>query len=324
MTEQNDNIKAQVESKGSEITLSVITPAYNEAQNLPRLYKRLKSVLSGTRMSWEWIIVDDHSKDDTFAQITKLKDSDYRVKGWRFAHNFGSHIAISCGLEKAKGHCAVVLAADLQDPPESLPTLVNEWHQGSKVVWAARKNRIGGKKRDILFSKLFFFMMRYVIGIKNMPATGADFFLIDRQVIRCLNEFGERNLSIAALINWIGFRQTIVTYDKQARMHGSSGWSLRKKIKIVLDSITSFSFLPIRVMSVVGFCISILGLLYAGVVIWSALSGNPPQGWASLMIVILIIGGFQMLMMGILGEYLWRALDESRRRPRYLIEETTE
>ena len=167
-------------------------------------------------------------------------------------------------------------------------------------------------------------MMRYIIGIKNMPATGADFFLIDRQVIRCLNEFGERNLSIAALINWIGFRQTIVTYDKQARMHGSSGWSLRKKIKIVLDSITSFSFLPIRVMSVVGFCISILGLLYASVVIWSALSGNPPQGWASLMIVILIIGGFQMLMMGILGEYLWRALDESRRRPRYLIEETTE
>jgi glycosyltransferase involved in cell wall biosynthesis len=324
MTGQSDHIKNGVGSKESEITLSIITPAYNEAENLPQLYQRLKNVISGTGLTWEWIIVDDHSTDNTFSQITKLRDSDSRIMGLRFARNFGSHIAIFCGLEHAKGKCAVVLAADLQDPPESIPILLNEWKQGYRVVWAARGNRLGVKKRDILFSKLFFFMMRSIIGIKNMPATGADFFLIDKKVISSLLGFGERNLSIAALINWMGFQQTTVNYDKQARIHGSSGWSWQKKIKIILDSITSFSFFPIRVMSVAGFCISIVGFLYAGVVIWNALSGNPPQGWASLMIVILIVGGFQMLMLGILGEYLWRALDESRRRPKYLIEETTE
>ncbi len=324
MTDQNDHIQYGAGNKESEITLSIITPAFNEAENLPQLYQNLKSVLGNTGLIWEWIIVDDHSTDDTFSQIRKLRDSDSRVKGWRFARNFGSHIAIFCGLERAKGKCAVVLAADLQDPPESIPILLNEWKQGTRVVWAARANRIGARKRDVLYSKFFFFMMRNIIGIKNMPATGADFFLLDQKVISSLLEFGERNLSIAALINWIGFKQTIVTYDKQARMHGSSGWNLKKKIKIFIDSITSFSFFPIRVMSAVGFCISMIGFLYAIVVIFNALAGNPPQGWTSLMVVILIIGGFQMLMMGILGEYLWRALDESRRRPKYFIEETTE
>jgi dolichol-phosphate mannosyltransferase len=324
MTGQSDHIKNEGEGKESEITLSVITPAYNEAESLPQLYQRLKNVLNATGLIWEWIIVDDHSTDNTFSQIKKIRDSDPRIKGWRFARNFGSHIAIFCGLEHAKGKCAVVIAADLQDPPESIPILLDEWKQGSRVVWAARENRPGVKKKDILFSRLFFFMMRRIIGIKNMPATGADFFLIDKKVIRSLLGFGERNLSITALINWIGFQQTTVTYDKKARMHGSSGWSLQKKIKIVLDSITSFSFFPIRVMSIAGFFVSMLGFLYAGVVVWNALSGKPPQGWASLMIVILIVGGFQMLMVGILGEYLWRALDETRRRPKYWIEETTE
>ena len=324
MINQSDHIKYRDGSKESEITLSVITPAYNEAENLPQLYHRLKNVLSSTGLIWEWIIVDDHSADNTFSEIRKLRDSDSRIRGWRFARNSGSHIAIFCGLEHAKGKCAIVLAADLQDPPESIPILLKEWKQGVRVVWAARANRIGVRKRDLLFSKFFFFMMRNIIGIKNMPATGADFFLLDRNVINSLLQFGERNLTIAALINWIGFQQSTVTYDKQARLHGSSGWSFKKKIKIFIDSIASFSFFPIRVMSVAGFCISIIGFLYAAVVILNALAGDPPQGWASLMIVILIIGGFQMLMMGILGEYLWRVLDESRRRPKYLVEETTE
>jgi dolichol-phosphate mannosyltransferase len=324
MIDQSDHIQYGDGSKESELTLSVITPAYNEAENLPQLYQRLKNILSSTGLIWEWIIVDDHSTDNTFSEIRKLSDSDSRVRGWRFARNSGSHIAIFCGLEHAKGKCAIVLAADLQDPPESIPALLSEWKQGTRVVWAARANRIGVRKRDLLFSKFFFFMMRNIIGIKNMPPTGADFFLLDRKVISSLLGFGERNLSIAALINWIGFQQSTVTYDKQARMYGSSGWSLKKKIKIFIDSITSFSFFPIRVMSVGGFCISILGFIYAAVVIGNALAGNPPQGWASLMIVILIIGGFQMLMMGILGEYLWRVLDESRRRPKYFVEETTE
>jgi glycosyltransferase involved in cell wall biosynthesis len=186
MADQSNHIKYESGSRESEVALSVITPAYNEADNLPQLYQRLKNVLSSTELIWEWIIVDDHSTDNTFSQIKALRDSDSRIKGWRFARNSGSHVAIFCGLEHAKGKCAVVLAADLQDPPESIPMLLNEWKQGSRVVWAARANRMGVRKRDLLFSKLFFFMMRNIIGIKNMPASGADFFLIDKKVIRSL------------------------------------------------------------------------------------------------------------------------------------------
>ena len=153
---------------------------------------------------------------------------------------------------------------------------------------------------------------------------GADFFLIDRVVINALRQFNEANASILALITWMGFRQTIITYGKQARQHGRSGWSLENKLKLAVDSITSFTYLPIRLMSYVGLVVAMLGFLYAVVVIINALAGHPVQGWASLMVVLLVVGGIQMLMMGVLGEYVWRALDEARQRPRYLIEATTE
>jgi dolichol-phosphate mannosyltransferase len=166
--------------------------------------------------------------------------------------------------------------------------------------------------------------MRRVVGIKEMPSLGADFFLIDRSVIDALRQFNESNASVLALITWMGFRQTTVNYDKQARKYGRSGWSLEKKLKLVLDSITSFTYVPIRLMSYLGLVVAMLGFLYAGVVIINAFAGHPVQGWASLMVVLLVIGGIQMLMMGVLGEYLWRALDEARQRPRYLIEATTE
>jgi len=158
-----------------------------------------------------------------------------------------------------------------------------------------------------------------------MPATGADFFLIDRRVIDAFRGFREANVSIFALVTWMGFKQTTVEYTKQARHSGKSKWTLEKKLKLVVDSVTSFTYLPIRMMSYVGFAFALGGLLYAGVVVINALRGvNLPYGWASMMCVLLVVGGVQMLMMGVLGEYLWRALDESRARPRYIVESTTE
>lgn len=304
--------------------LSVITPAYNEADNLPLLYERLTKVLSLIDINWEWIIVDDHSTDGTFSVIEEISQHNNQVHGIRFARNFGSHTAITCGFHRAKGDCAVVMAADLQDPPETLSALLAEWQEGVQVVWAVRRRREGEKVSKIGFARLYYWLMRHLVGMKDLPSTGADFFLIDRQVIKALREFRESHVSILALITWMGFHQSYITYDKQARVHGSSGWNLNKKFKLVWDSITSFSYFPIRFMSYLGLVVAFLGFLYAGFVVILALIGQPPQGWSSLMVVVLVIGGMQMLMMGILGEYLWRALDESRHRPRYLVERTTQ
>jgi dolichol-phosphate mannosyltransferase len=302
--------------------ISIITPAYNEAQNLPILYERLVLALK-SEGEWEWIIVDDHSSDDTFAAISELATKDARIRGFRFARNFGSHTAIVCGFHHSRGDCAVIMAADLQDPPETIPLLIKERQAGAQVVWAVRAHREGEEKTTIGFSRLYYFLMRRVVGLTGTPSTGADFFLIDRQVIDAFCSFGEANVSIFALITWMGFRQALVHYDKKARLHGRSGWNLEKKIKLVLDSVTSFTYLPIRLMSYTGFAIAFIGFLYSFWVIINALAGRPAQGWTSLMVVVLVIGGIQMLMMGVLGEYLWRALDESRRRPRYLVEAKT-
>jgi len=304
--------------------LSLVTPAYNESDNLPLLYERVSTVLTQLDVDWEWIVVDDHSTDDTFKTIADISRRDAHVRAIRFARNFGSHKAILCGLDHAQGDCAVVLAADLQDPPETVPTLLAKWHDGAQVVWAARQGRKGETAATVGFARLYYLMMRRVVGLKEIPSMGADFFLIDRTVIDALRQFNESNASILALITWMGFRQTTITYEKQARQHGRSGWTLEKKLKLVLDSITSFTYLPIRLISYAGFVVALLGFLYAGLVIINALAGHPVQGWASLMVVLLVIGGIQMLMMGVLGEYLWRALDEARQRPRYLIEATTE
>jgi glycosyltransferase involved in cell wall biosynthesis len=303
--------------------LSVVTPAYNEEGNLPILYERLSNALVSIDIDWEWIVVDDHSSDRTFTAIGEIAARDPRVHAVRFARNFGSHTAITCGLYHARGDCAVIMAADLQDPPEVLSVLLEKWFAKAQVVWAVRTRREGEKTSTIGYSRLYYLLMRHVVGLKEMPPTGADFFLVDRYVLDAFRQFKESNVSIMALISWMGFRQETITYDKQARLHGNSGWTLKKKLKLLVDSVTSFTYLPIRIMSYVGFLVALAGFVYAGIVVGNSLAGHPVEGWSSLMVAILVIGGIQMLMMGVLGEYLWRALDESRSRPRYLIEATT-
>jgi polyisoprenyl-phosphate glycosyltransferase len=322
VTELTDAAQSASAQIGRRSMLSLITPAYNEARNLPVLHKRLTDTVDALGLDWEWIVVDDHSGDETFASIEQIASRDARVRGIRFARNFGSHIALTCGLHYARGDCAVVIAADLQDPPETLPALVQKWYEGAQVVWAVRDNREGEKASTVGFARLYYFLMRRVVGITEMPATGADFFLLDRRVLDALGQFSESNVSIMALIAWMGYRQAFINYDKQARLHGRSGWTLEKKLKLVVDSITSFTYLPIRCMSYIGGIVALIGFTYAALVIFNALTGKPAEGWSSLMVVVLVVGGIQMLMMGVLGEYLWRALDESRQRPRYLIEAT--
>ncbi len=303
-------------------TLSIVIPAYNEAANLPVLYERISATMEKAGLGWECIVVDDHSSDDTFAVLTELAQRTDQVKAIRLARNQGSHLAIACGLHYAKGDCAVVLAADLQDPPELIPQLLAEWQSGGQVVWMARRRREGESLSTIGFSRLYHFMMRHIVGIRDMPARGADFFLLDRRVVETLRDFHENNFSIMALITWVGFRQRFLVYDKQARLHGRSNWTFWKKIKLALDSIMSFTYLPIRAVSALGFLVALGGFLSALEVIIHYFAGHPVEGWSSLMIVLLMLGGIQMIIMGVLGEYLWRALDEARRRPRYIIEET--
>jgi len=310
------------EQKSDKTLLSIITPAYNESANLALLHAALSAALDPSGQPWEWVIVDDHSADGTFEKIRQMAQQDPRIVGIRLARNSGSHTAIACAMHHARGDCAVVMAADLQDPPDTIPLLLEKWRAGNQVVWAAREQREGEKLSVTGFSRLYYFIMRHIVGLKELPATGADFFLIDRAVLDAADRFTEQHVNIFALITWMGFRQTTIHYAKQARIHGASGWNFEKKIKLVVDSITSFTYLPIRLMSYGGIGAAFLGFLYALFVIIHALRGSPVSGWSSLMVVVLVMGGLQMIMMGILGEYLWRALDESRRRPRFIIEET--
>jgi dolichol-phosphate mannosyltransferase len=305
--------------------LSVVSPAYREAQNLPILYERLKAALDGVAgLRWEWIVVDDHSPDDTFATLTRLSQADPRVRALRFSRNFGSHKAILCGLHEAAGDAAVVLCSDLQDPPEVLPRLVEVWRRdGAQVVWAQRAERQGDTASTVAFANLYYWMMRRVVGLDNMPPTGSDVFLLDRAVIDTLGRFNEQHVSLVALLSWVGFRQATISYDRQERLHGTSSWSLAKKVRLVIDSVTGFSYLPIRAISLLGLATALVGFVYALVVVGWAFAGNPPAGWSSLMVVLLIIGGVQMLTLGVLGEYVWRALDQSRQRPAYVIEAKT-
>ena len=307
--------------ESSPVRLSVITPAFNEARSIPALHERLAAVLSGLDVQWDWIVVDDHSRDGTWAALQELAAREPRLKAIRLARNSGSHAAFACGLLHARGDCAAVLAADLQDPPETLPALLEKWRAGAKIVWAVREGREGESAATKGFARLYYGIMRRFVGISEMPATGADFFLLDRRVIDVLNVFKEANVSLLALLTWMGFRQDRISYVKQARQHGQSGWSMEKKLKLVVDSVTSFTYKPIRFMSYAGFIVALAGFLYALVVVVNALIGKPSPGWSSLMIVLLLVGGLQMLMMGVLGEYVWRALDEARNRPRFIVED---
>ncbi len=301
--------------------LSLVIAAYNEELNIPRLYERIvKLDWRALDMELELVFVDDHSRDRTPQILRELAARDARVKWLRFSRNFGSHKAFTAGLKFATGDCAIILAADLQDPPETVPQLLAKWRAGAKVVWAVRGERPGETFATRLFARLYYQLMRRY-AVAEMPETGADFLLMDRLVLDALEAAPERNTSLLALIQWMGFEQAQITYTKEARVAGVSKWTLSKRIKLAVDSFVSFSYAPIRLMSGVGFLFALLGFLYALLLaVRRIVYGAPIEGWTSLICVVLVVSGVQLIMLGVLGEYLWRTFDESRRRPRYIIE----
>jgi glycosyltransferase involved in cell wall biosynthesis len=303
-------------------TLSLVVAAFNEEGNLPLLYERV------TALDWpalgvelELVLVDDHSHDGTAAFLRGLAARDPRVKVLRFSKNFGSHKAFTAGLEQCTGDAAVILAADLQDPPETIPQLLEKWRAGAKVVWAVREERAGESWLTQALARAYYFLMRRFADVQP-PRTGADFLLLDRQVLDVLKRSPEKHTSLLALIQWMGFRQEHITYAKAERHSGRSKWTLRKKLKLSVDSFVSFSYFPIRLVSSCGFIFAFTGFVYATIVAVRALAyGSPVQGWPALMCVVLITSGVQLIMLGVLGEYLWRTFDETRGRPRYIVEE---
>ena len=305
--------------------LSLVIAAFNEEANIPRLYDRIAKIdWVALELEIEIIFVDDHSRDGTPGILRNLAARDGRVKWLRFSRNFGSHKAFTAGLERATGDAAVILAADLQDPPETISQLVEKWRAGAKVVWAVRGTRHGEKRTNIVAARIYYLLMRR-ISVAEMPATGADFLLMDRRVLDALRAAPERHTSLLALVQWMGFEQASIVYAKEARTAGVSKWTFSKRLKLAVDSFVSFSYLPIRAMSVTGVGFAFFGFAYAGfLIVRRMLLLTPIEGWTSLISVVLITSGVQLIMLGVLGEYLWRAFDESRGRPRYIVEDSSE
>ncbi len=295
--------------------ISIVTPAFNERSNLPMLYERLTEVLR--QVDWEWIIVDDHSRDDTLAVIQRLVALDPRIKGIRLARNSGSHLAITCGLQHSSGDAAALVVSDLQDPPELVLEMLDRWRIGVQVVWAVRRQQ-PGEKHHTWFASIYYWVMRRLVGMTDMPATGADFFLIDRVVIDAFLAAADRHVSVFALLMWLGFRREFIEYDKQPRTRGHSGWTLAKKLKLVVDSVVGFSDFPMWWFIYGGGAAVVLSILPA-VLALVAYSGF---GSALLLVMALVIGlfGLQLIALGILGQYVWRGMDEARKRPLYSIE----
>ena len=304
--------------------ISIIFPVFNEQDNLIKLLEELNAVTSQlSSYCFELIFVDDCSSDQSPQILRGMFEQDKRIRVVRFSRNCGSHAAVSCGLNICRGDAAIVLAADLQDPLDLIGRLIDEWKSGEKIniVWGIRNQRLGKISFTILFSRLYYLIINGFTTVR-MPPTGADVFLIDRKVIDAYKGILEKNASIFMTLYWLGFSQRSIIYNKQLRYKGQSHWTITKKIKLLIDSIVAFSDAPIRLISVLGVCTACTGFLYALFILWTFIHGSPVQGWASLMVVTLCMGGVQMIMLGVLGEYLWRTYDESRKRPKYIVEYT--
>jgi dolichol-phosphate mannosyltransferase len=304
--------------------LSFVLPAYCEAENLPKLLPRL---LAQEHLcdELEIIVVDDHSRDGTFAVLREWGAKDPRIKALRLARNSGSHMAILCGLSAARGDVVVILAADGQDPPEFTSELIDAWREGHHVVWAVRSAREGETLMTQLFSRLYYATMNRWSSVR-LPPAGADFLLVDQRVVKALVEIPERNTSLLALITWLGFSQTELPYVKEARASGRSKWTFRKKVRLAVDSLLGFSTAPLRLATSLGLLFGGAGFLYAAALFVNRVTGGAlfgdtkTEGWNALMIVVLVSSGVTMFILGVVGEYLWRALEEVRGRPRFLAE----
>lgn len=301
--------------------LSIVIPVYYNEDNLIPLYEDIKKkIIEVIDYEYEIVMVNDGSKDNSYEVMKKLNGMDRHIKIMSLSRNFGSHAAILCGLEKCTGDCAVVKAADLQEPTELILEMVERWKKGFNVVLAAREGREESRQQT-LFANLYYTMVRKT-ALPSMPKGGFDVYLVDRKVINVLLALDEKNSALTGQILWSGFKTDKVSYTRLAREIGTSRWTLRKKIRLVCDTLFSFSSLPIKMVTLVGTFSFFGAILWALLVFSFKLVGLiEVSGWTTLFIFNLFSFGIIMLTLGILGEYLWRTFDASRNRPPYIIED---
>ena len=300
--------------------ISIVVPVYYNADTLELLYEDMKAKILDKLGDYEIVFTDDGSKDESWDIMNRIADSDPNVKCVKLSRNFGEHAALLAGLSQCSGDCAVTKQADLQEDSSIILEMYESWKKGNKVVLAVREGR------DEPFLKKFFASIYYKIIHKivneNMPVGGCDCYLIDRQVIKVLELLDEKNSSLTLQVLWSGFKTDHVYFHRRDREIGVSRWTLSKKVKLAMDSMLSFSYVPIRLMSALGVIFFIASIIWIIAVLYETLTvGTPVQGWASLMCLVLFASGIIMIMLGVIGEYVWRTLDASRNRPPFVIDE---
>ena len=301
--------------------ISIVIPVYYNEKNLEPLYEDIKKkIIDVIDYEYEIVMVNDGSKDESWQVMQKLAENDPNIRIISLSRNFGSHAAILCGISHCTGDCAIVKAADLQEPTELVLEMVESWKKGNNVVLAVREGREESKSQTF-FANFYYDLVRKT-ALPNMPKGGFDVYLIDRKVITVLENLDEKNSALTGQLLWSGFKTDIVYYTRLAREIGESKWTLKKKIRLVMDTLFSFSSLPITAVLAVGVGSMVIAIIWAIVVLISKLSGAiTVSGWTSLFIFNLFSFGVIMMTLGVLGEYLWRTFDASRNRPPYIIEE---
>ena len=304
-----------------KITYSIIAPIYNELDNLPELYRRVKEVMDSMHKPWELILVDDGSTDGSTEFIRELAKKDEHIRPVIFARNFGHQIAITAGWDYARGDAVVIIDADLQDPPELIHEMVEKWKEGNEVVFAIRAEREGESWFKLWTASLFYRLIYRITDVK-IPLDTGDFRLMDRKVVNVLKQMRERHRFPRGMSAWVGFKQVGIEYKRAARVAGETKYPFRKMFRLAINAVTSFSYFPLQVATFFGFISAGIAILAIPVVAYMRITGSQAFfGQASTLIAVLFLGGVQLISLGILGEYIGRLYDEAKGRPLYIVRE---
>ncbi|WP_046246081.1 glycosyltransferase family 2 protein [Hymenobacter terrenus] len=302
--------------------ISVVIPIYNEEANIVALHRRVKGVLEAMEVSYEFVFVNDGSRDRSLELLLELAARDPQVGYIDLSRNFGHQIAVTAGLDATRGQAVVIIDADLQDPPELIPSLYAKMQVGYEVVYAKRRSRQGESAAKKFTARLFYRILARITSV-SIPVDTGDFRIISRKVVEGLKKMPEQNKFLRGQISWIGYRQTFVEYDRAERAGGETGYTYRKMIRLALDGITAFSDAPLKFATLSGFLVSGIAFLVMLYTLYSRfISHDYEPGWASLMISILFLGGVQLIAVGIIGEYIARLSANVRQRPLYLVADT--
>ncbi len=301
--------------------ISLIFPVYNEENILPVLYERVYRIINQLEYNVEVLLVNDGSQDNSLNLMKQFHKKDTRFKVIDFSRNFGHQIAITAGIDFAEGDAVVLMDADLQDPPELLPKFLKKWQEGYQVVYTVRKTRREPLVKRLAYST-FYRILQKISNI-SIPLDSGDFCLMDRSVLKIITSMPERNRFVRGLRSWVGFRQIGIEYDRDERHSGEVKYTFPKLMKLALDGIISFSYFPLQIASYAGFIVS--GISFLGILVYlykKLFIGGEPQGFPTLVILILFMGGIQLTSLGIIGEYIGRIYDEVKQRPTYVVKET--